>query len=693
MNITRQTPVVLGLCIFSVLRAQAAPPVFEPPVVVDPQLVGVGRFALDHVAATTGTGTWVAAWSNAREIVFSRSTDHGLSFSPAAILNTDFADDQDPWFDTFFEQRDNAPALAADPNGRFIAVWQRSSLQGDHIEVAHSDDSGATWTPPAILVDNGGRSPGIATDGQGKWIIVWPGHHVAGGKYQEVYFTRSTDGGNTWSAPAPLVANSSGGAPSVLGTRVVWSGGTWIVAWSNGDTSSDVDSDLVTSRSTDGGLTWSAPSPVDAIDANRDFGAQLAGDGAGNWIAVWEARLANSQDVLAARSSDDAVTWSAPVALNADPGTGSSVNWAIHAAAGATGEFVAAWTRYSEEAGDPYGNDDADVLMRSTSDGGVSWTPELPLNAADTDGMYEDEIFPFVAHDPSGHWMVFWSSEDDRLLSGTKGGYLDLVYALAGHPCGNGVTDPGEGCDDGRRGDLDCCDRTCTFNADGTACAADDDLCTLERCDGSGTCNHLTAPAGTLCTADSDVCTYDRCDDARNCEHVAEPRPSCKQPFPGSSKLQIVDGADPADRSFRWKWSRGDLADLYDVGQSVQDFGLCVFDSNGLIARFDAPAGPRCLGDVTEDCWKFAGNRSWKYQYRNKSGSPTGLTSLVLKGNDVSRFGISLSASGDNLVLPSLPLTNLPLRVQLVNEIGTCWDTVYSQPKETTDTSFKASND
>ena len=56
--------------------------------------------------------------------------------------------------------------------------------------------------------------------------------------------------------------------------------------------------------------------------------------------------------------------------------------------------------------------------------------------------------------------------------------------------CGNGVTEPGEQCDDGNLANGDCCSATCLFEAAGTPCRAAAGVCDLaETCTGtSGTC-------------------------------------------------------------------------------------------------------------------------------------------------------------------------------------------------------------
>ena len=53
------------------------------------------------------------------------------------------------------------------------------------------------------------------------------------------------------------------------------------------------DWDILVSRSTDAGGTWTAPAPLNtnaASDSGTTVDPQVTTDGAGNWVAVWRVR-------------------------------------------------------------------------------------------------------------------------------------------------------------------------------------------------------------------------------------------------------------------------------------------------------------------------------------------------------------------------------------------------------------------
>ena len=78
---------------------------------------------------------------------------------------------------------------------------------------------------------------------------------------------------------------------------------------------------------------------------------------------------------------------------------------------------------------------------------------------------------------------------DGKLVAGGisgQGGFALARYISTA--CGNGAVDSGEDCDDGNEQGGDCCSATCLFEATGSDCDADADLCPANECDGAGGC-------------------------------------------------------------------------------------------------------------------------------------------------------------------------------------------------------------
>jgi hypothetical protein len=222
-----------------------------------------------------------------------------------------------------------------DQHGNWVAVWQsEEDLDGietdPDILVARSSDLGGTWTFPApvnlaaaydsdqywALLD---VYPRVETDRQGTWVAIWLKWHVveSGDQGKTIVVARSTDEGRTWGSPVAVHGGDAefslpGGYRSEL---VFDSHAGWLAVW---DTDVDMtiagkslgaDYDILVARSTDGAATWTEAAPLN-YHADTDAGSmrgahdsrpRLATDGAGNWVAVW-----HSEDDLGGTAGSDA---------------------------------------------------------------------------------------------------------------------------------------------------------------------------------------------------------------------------------------------------------------------------------------------------------------------------------------------------------------------------------------------------
>jgi hypothetical protein len=221
----------------------------------------------------------------------------------------------------------------------------RRALSG--IIVSASRDGGLTWgepvpviehinsvTPfedkPAIVVDNAAASPN-----KGNVYLAWTRFDVYGSHdpecHSQIYFSRSTDGGKTFSMPFRISDtggdcvdsdNTVEGAVPSVGPRgevyVVWAGPLG----------------LVFKKSLDGGLTFGKDKVVGQMPGGWDFavagldrangmpvtGVDLsAGPNNGTLYVNWIDNRNGDPDVFVASSRDGGETWSAPVRVNDDP--------------------------------------------------------------------------------------------------------------------------------------------------------------------------------------------------------------------------------------------------------------------------------------------------------------------------------------------------------------------------------------
>jgi len=173
-----------------------------------------------------------------------------------------------------------------------------------------------------------------------------------------------------------------------------------------------------------------ALNPNAATDSGDDFSPQVASDGAGNWLAVWDstdspgATLGSDSDILVSRSSDAGVSWTAPAALNRNAATDSGNDSSPQLASDGAGNWLAVWDS-TDSRGATLGSD-SDILVSRSSDAGVSWTAPAALNpnAATNSG---DDSSPQISTDRAGNWLAVWVSTDS--LGATLGTDTDILYS------------------------------------------------------------------------------------------------------------------------------------------------------------------------------------------------------------------------------------------------------------------------
>lgn len=126
------------------------------------------------------------------------------------------------------------PAMASLTNASLVA-WSAYGQQGSAVKIMRLDAGGKPIVPqtgafndvPDVVVSTTGTRPAVATNGQG-YLVVWSDWRT--GDADIVGTTVSADGVPTG---PPLVI--AGGPGNQVTPSVAWSGGQYVVAWSDGD--------------------------------------------------------------------------------------------------------------------------------------------------------------------------------------------------------------------------------------------------------------------------------------------------------------------------------------------------------------------------------------------------------------------------------------------------------------------------
>jgi arylamine N-acetyltransferase len=406
-------------------------------------------------------GHWVAVWESKdtlggtigkdSDILVARSTGNGQMWTTPAPLNTNAATDS---------SSDYHPVVATDGKGNWVAAWNSNDSLGGTIQkdwdilTTRSTDNGQTWTAPAPLNANAANDtgqdyvPDIATDSEGNWVAVWEAEHGNGGPLGydfDLFVARSTDNGATWTDPTPLNTNAATDSGSdYLPCLATDRNGNWVVAWDSNDSlggAIDWDQDILVSRSTDNGATWTAPAPLNtnaATDSGNDYYPDVATDGNDNWVTAWHSddtlggTIWLDEDILVSRSMDNGATWTDPTPLNTNAASDQGFDSYPIVATDGQGDWVTVWM-----SGDTLGGTigtDYDVLVARSTDNGETWSAPIPLNTNATTDSGAD-YYPTVATDGDGHWVAAWESTDS--LGGTTGHDHDILFAISPIPAGS----------------------------------------------------------------------------------------------------------------------------------------------------------------------------------------------------------------------------------------------------------------
>jgi hypothetical protein len=406
----------------------------------------------DPKIATDGSGNWIAVWTlwgsagtygADDDLVYSRSTDNGQTWSAPALLNSNGHSDSGG---------DTEPDIATDRSGAWVVVWRSFDSLGGTVGTdadilwSRSTDNGASWTSPKAVNSNAAidsahdANPRIASDEDGAWIVVWNSAGAFGLDF-EIALSRSTNSGTTWSAALNL-SNTSDERDDTDPAIVTDNAGTWVAVWDSINQAGDSlgsDYDVRYSRSTNAGVTWSVPASLNSgasSDTADDFSADIETDGAGNWGTVWvqsAGTTGSDWDLRGSRSTNLGQTWSASQLVNTNGSQDSGDEYAPRIVTDRSGNWLVVW--WSSDDLEGTAGSDFDVLVTHSTNAGLGWTSPSPLNAnANTDSG--SDRAPEIATDSLGHWVAVWRSDDT--LGGTIGTDSDILTSGACIPVPEG---------------------------------------------------------------------------------------------------------------------------------------------------------------------------------------------------------------------------------------------------------------
>ncbi len=229
---------------------------------------------------------------------FARSTDGGATWEPARSIFDPGGADQ-----TFGNYLVMAAPTTGAPNGILLNAFMRFSRNPSGVTTLatqmfamRSLDRGATWSAPVFVGDylgvhtlepdgnsvvrDGGGLPSVAAGPDGRFHFVWQDTRFAGGAYNGIVYSQSSDGGLSWS-PVALV-NARPDVRAFMPAVAVRSDGTIGVSYfdfRNNVPGGVIDTSYRLATSTDG-VRWSESGIEDSFNLDRApvAGGRFLGD-------------------------------------------------------------------------------------------------------------------------------------------------------------------------------------------------------------------------------------------------------------------------------------------------------------------------------------------------------------------------------------------------------------------------------
>ena len=239
--------------------------------------------------------------------------------------------------------------LAAD--GRMVLVWASRVLGNTDLYLSRTLD-GVNWDPPIALTTDPDvdRFPNLYQDDNAHYHMTWMRQMETTPFYTRVWYAKSEDGVNWYSADERLVADIAGPVedrePSIARAA---DGSLWVVFSS--DVRSPSTQTLFAVQSTDGGLSWNPPVELPVNDPLQH----------------------DSYPHLDRVGADLALTW-----VRSDMSAIPAPN-----------------------------NPTSDVLWSTSADGTV-WAPPTEITANDASSVYD--LYPASGSDHAGNTQLVWQS-------------------------------------------------------------------------------------------------------------------------------------------------------------------------------------------------------------------------------------------------------------------------------------------
>ncbi|MDQ3765420.1 MAG: hypothetical protein M3460_29395 [Actinomycetota bacterium] len=264
-----------------------------------------------------------------------------------------------------------APRVAVDGQGNAVAVWDRFNGTNTIVQAA-ARPAGGAWQAPINLSAPGQDAsiPQVAVNAQGNAVAIWR----RGTTFNAIVQAAARPAGGAWQAPINL---SAPGQDASIPQVAVDAQGNAVAVWRRFNGTNDIVQAAVRLA----GGAWQAPVNLSAPGQDASI-PQVAVDAQGNAVAVWQ-RFTTFNAIVQAAARPAGGAWQAPITLSLSAVGQNAFNPQV--AVDGQGNAVAVWQRNTDNF-TPNG-----FVQATVRPAGGAWQAPINLSASDQPA-YEPQV-------------------------------------------------------------------------------------------------------------------------------------------------------------------------------------------------------------------------------------------------------------------------------------------------------------